>query len=105
MEVTKHLFSFFCIARRIAVLLALSLLDCLLIALCALAGCRLIDDVYVLFMDPTPALVTDIFATLIAAAVLGFLASLSLACTVIEILQLFDAFMPVENEAAVFTAA
>jgi hypothetical protein len=78
------------VIKQILKLAAASLLECMLATACMYVGCRLIDDIIVVTMDPTPALLLEIPLLLFLGALLGFLVVFVATYIVYIILDLAD---------------
>ena len=76
--------------KQILKLAVLSLLECMLVTACMYVGCRLIDDIVAVAMDPTPTLLLEIPLLLFLGALLGFLVVLVATYIVYIVLDLAD---------------
>ena len=54
-------------------LAALSFIECMLLTACMYVGCRLVDDIIIIMMDPSSRLLYEIPVLVLAGAVAGFL--------------------------------
>lgn len=54
-------------------LAALSFIECMLLTACMYVGCRLVDDIIIIMMDPSSRLLYEIPVLALAGAVAGFL--------------------------------
>jgi len=54
-------------------LAALSFIECMLLTACMYVGCRLVDDIIIIIMDPSSSLLYEIPVLVLAGAVAGFL--------------------------------
>ena len=54
-------------------LAALSFIECMLLTACMYVGCRLVDDIIIIMMDPSSSLLYEIPVLVLAGAVAGFL--------------------------------
>ncbi len=76
--------------KQILQLAALSFLECILVTACMYVGCRLIDDIAIIAMDPTPALLLEIPVLVFLGTLLGFFVVLVATYIVYIILDLAD---------------
>jgi hypothetical protein len=76
--------------KQMLKLAAASLLECVLITACMYVGCRLVDDIVVVAMDPTPALLLEIPVLVFFGTLLGFLVVFVATYIVYIILDLAD---------------
>jgi hypothetical protein len=71
-------------------LAALSLLECMLVTACMYIGCRLVDDIATIAMDPTTTLIYEIPILVFLGAVVGFLTVLVAVYIVYILLEIAD---------------
>ena len=74
-------------------LAALSFLECMLITACMYIGCRLVDDIIAITMDPTPALFYEIPVLVFCGIVAGSLTVLVAVFIVYILLEIADRIM------------
>ena len=85
-------------------LVALSFLECMLITACMYVGCRLVDDVAIIAMDLTPALLLEIPILVFLGALLGFLVVFVATYIVYIILDLADRIARKVSPSELFSA-
>jgi hypothetical protein len=76
--------------KQILQLAALSFLECILVTACMYVGCRLIDDIAIIAMDPTPALLLEIPILVLCGIVTGSLTVLVAVFVVYILLDIAD---------------
>jgi hypothetical protein len=81
------------VIKLVLKLAALSFLECMLITACMYVGCRLVDDVAIIAMDPTPALLLEIPVLVLCGIVTGSLTVLVAVYIVYILLELADRIM------------
>ena len=74
-------------------LVALSFIECMLITACMYIGCRLVDDIIIITMDPTPALFYEIPILVFLGVVAGLLTVLVVVYIVYILLEIADRIM------------
>ena len=74
-------------------LAALSFIECMLVTACMYIGCRLVDDIIIITMDPTPALFYEIPILVFLGVVAGFLTVLVAVYIVYILLEIADRIM------------
>ena len=74
-------------------LAALSFVECMLVTACMYIGCRLVDDVAIIAMDPTPSLLYEIPLLVFLGAIAGFLTVLVAVYIVYILLEIADRIM------------
>jgi len=71
-------------------LAALSFIECMLLTACMYVGCRLVDDIIIIIMDPSSSLLYEIPVLVLAGAVAGFLTVLVAAYIIYIMLEWAD---------------
>jgi hypothetical protein len=71
-------------------LAALSFVECMLITACMYIGCRLVDDIIVITMGPTPALLLEIPVLVFSGIVAGSLTVIVAVFIVYILLDIAD---------------
>jgi hypothetical protein len=61
------------VIKLVLKLAALSFIECMLLTACMYVGCRLVDDIIIIMMDPSSSLLYEIPVLVLAGAVAGFL--------------------------------
>jgi hypothetical protein len=61
------------VIKLVLKLAALSFIECMLLTACMYVGCRLVDDIIIIIMDPSSSLLYEIPVLVLAGAVAGFL--------------------------------
>ena len=79
--------------KQILQLAALSFLECMLVTACMYVGCRLIDDVAIIAMDPTPSLLYEIPLLVFFGVITGFLTVFVAVYIVYILLEIADRIM------------
>jgi hypothetical protein len=74
-------------------LAALSFVECMLVTACMYVGCRLVDDVAIIAMDPTSSLLYEIPLLFFLGAIAGFLTVLVAVYIVYILLEIADRIM------------
>jgi hypothetical protein len=71
-------------------LVALSFIECMLITACMYIGCRLVDDIIIITMDPTSSLLYEIPLLVFLGAIAGSLTVLVAVYVVYILLEIAD---------------
>jgi hypothetical protein len=71
-------------------LAALSFVECMLITACMYIGCRLVDDIIIITMDPTSSLLYEIPLLVFLGAIAGSLTVLVAVYVVYILLEIAD---------------
>ena len=85
-------------------LAALSFIECMLVTACMYIGCRLVDDIIIITMDPTPALFYEIPILVFLGVVAGFLTVLVAVYIVYILLEIADriSYLTVSSKFSVY---
>jgi hypothetical protein len=81
------------VIKLVLKLAALSFAGCMLVTACTYIGCRLVDDVAIIMMDPTLALLFEIPFLVLLGAVARFLTVLAAAYIVYVLLEIAEKAM------------
>jgi hypothetical protein len=78
------------VIKQVLKLAALSFVECMLITACMYIGCRLVDDIIIITMDPTSSLLYEIPLLVFLGAIAGSLTVLVAVYIVYILLEIAD---------------
>jgi len=81
------------VIKQVLKLAALSFVECMLITACMYIGCRLVDDIIIITMDPTSSLLYEIPLLVFLGAIAGSLTVLVAVYVVYILLEIADRIM------------
>jgi len=80
--------------RKIVKVIISSLLSSVAITACVASGYALLSSTFKLFFEPSIGLLVDIAAYAVACIAAGFIATLTIAFTILEMIDLFESIEP-----------